>query len=259
MLLSMITSILPYLLCILYLPSLYGWWWFKKTPEQEHRVKQEMLVYKFTLMIHPGDSQGQREIEEIPERALTFQCAQELKSAIEARMPEVRVLLTRAAGETIEPLQAASYANRLKVDLYLSLHFYSSKEKMNKLSVYHVLYNPGTDFWQTKDQDLSLCPYNKAYRIHLKKTYEWASKIVEHLKKEEKLFLCQDLAGIPFKPLLGVTAPSIGIEMGLKKKSDYKALIPALVVALDIIMMHTEVENSHDTPIQAPPLLTPLN
>ena len=194
-----------------------AWFWFKKDPKPEKIEKPQPQARIFTLMIHPADSHTPRMIEDTLERTITLECAQEIKRVLEARIPGVYVVLTRNAADMVEPLQCASLANRLNVNFYISLHFYRSNEKVNKLYLYHVLYNPVTDFWQTRDSELSLIPYDKAYKNNIKKTQAWATRMLESLKSALG-FSCQGLLGIPFRPLKGVLAPALGIECSIKRK-----------------------------------------
>ena len=76
--------------------------------------------------------------------------AAELKKQLEAKVEGLRVVLTRYSGETVDALQNATFANRLNVNLYVSLGFYETKQKIPKLYLYHLVYNPATDFWIKK-------------------------------------------------------------------------------------------------------------
>ena len=75
------------------------------------------------------------------ERGLTLQFAQELKKELELNFNNIRVVLTRIPGETLESLQNANFANRLNVDFYLSIHFYSEKRTFTSnifISLYSI-------------------------------------------------------------------------------------------------------------------------
>jgi len=78
------------------------------------------------IMLDPaGDAQyAGRRIDDSFERGLTLRCAEQLKQRLEQLFPQIHVVLTRLPGETVQPLQNANFANRLSVDLYLSIHFY---------------------------------------------------------------------------------------------------------------------------------------
>ncbi len=212
--------------------TLLPWSFFGTTPQPT-----PLIQTRFTLMVDPAvDARDAgREIDDTFERGITMQCAEELKKSLEAQIPGMRVILTRFPGETVEPLQNAAFANRLKVDLYLSLHFYETKEKTTIIHLYHVLYNPGTDFWGKKEDELALLPFDQAYKLSIKKTAPLIKALYEQLKKDERKnnITCLAPLGIPFKPLAGITAPAIALEIGIKKKDDWNKIVPLLVTALE--------------------------
>ena len=80
----------------------------------------------------------------------------------------------------------------------------------------------GDEFVTTKTS-LSFCPYNQAHRINSSTTRQWANALLENIKKENdtKLFDCNGPFGVPFKPLIGIKAPAIALEIGLKEKTDW--------------------------------------
>src|SRR5271156_6610097 len=93
----------------------------------------------FTLMLDPaGDAQNPgRIIEDSFERGITLQCMQELQAVIAQRFPRIRVVVTRSPGETRQPLQNANFANRLDVDLYISIHCYPESKPKSQLYLYY--------------------------------------------------------------------------------------------------------------------------
>lgn len=93
----------------------------------------------FTLMLDPaGDAQYPgRIIEDCFERGITLQFVEQLQVIITERFPSVRVVLTRFPGETRQPLQNANFANRLDVDLYISIHCYPESKPKSQLYLYY--------------------------------------------------------------------------------------------------------------------------
>ncbi len=219
--------------------SLFGWSFFGATPEP---VPQR----QFTLMIDPaGDARDPgREIDDSFERTLTMQCAEELKKTLEPKIPGLRVILTRFTGEIVEPSQTSSFANRLKVDVFISLHFYETKEKMKKIAVYQYLLNPATDFIEKKRDELTLLPYDQAYRFSTKKSGSYAESLFNFCKDEGKQFkiACAEPLALPFKPLMGITAPALGIEIGIKKKEDVKDIEAFLERFFETLINSTSIQ-----------------
>ena len=194
---------------------------------------------QFTIMIDPaGDAKHTgRLIVDTLERGISLQCAEQLKSKLMHASKNIRVVLTRVPGETIQPLQNASFANRLGVDLYVSLYFYHEPQSPSHITLYHYVENPVVDFWH-KPNHLCLYQVDQAHLISIKKTQAWG-KIILHVLQDaqwSKFFQPRGLFGMPFIPLMGIKAPAIAIEVGLKSKKDWQAIIDPLLIAIERIM-----------------------
>ena len=185
----------------------------------------------FTIMIDPsGDAKHTgRVIQDTFERGITLQCAERLKKEINQCLPDLRVVLTRVPGETIQPLQHASFANRLQADLYLSICFYPEPELPSHVAMFHYLSSP-TDLWH-EFTPLSFYHITQAHLINIKKTIHIGNTLLKHLQTNSS-FITQGLFAVPFKPLLGIKAPALAIEAGLCKKEDWKHLINPILTAL---------------------------
>ena len=201
---------------------------------------QTLSIGQFTIMIDPaGDAKHTgRLIKDTLERGISLQCAEQLKATITQKFNNVRVILTRVPGETIQPLQNASFANRLGVDLYVSLYFYNEEQAPAHVTLYHYLDNPIVDFWH-QPTNLLLYQVNQAHLANLKTTQKWGQILLEVLQDKtcSKCFHPRGLFGIPFTPLLGIKAPAIAVEVGLKNKQDWKHIIDPLIIAIEKIML----------------------
>src|SRR3989339_258513 len=128
----------------------------------------------FTIMIDPaGDAKHTgRLVQDTLERGISLQCAEELKKVIMQKHTNIRVILTRVPGETIQPLQNASFANRLNIDLYLSIYFYEEQHTPAYITLYHYIENPIVDYWY---KPINLCFYqaNQAHLTNLTQTTTW--------------------------------------------------------------------------------------
>jgi N-acetylmuramoyl-L-alanine amidase len=191
----------------------------------------------FTVMIDPyGDSKNTgHEIDDTFERAITLECAQELKKQLNKSCPSIRVVLTRAPGESVQPLQNASFSNKLQANFYLSLSFYSQQDIPSDISFFYYLENQ-TDLWHKYN---SLCFYHvdNAYLINLKLSKLIGEAFLSSFKQKpiSSVFVPLGLFACPYKQLTGVKAPSIAIEAGLQKKDDWKYLIQPLISCIESI------------------------
>ena len=170
----------------------------------------------FVVMINQSNEVG-RKIEDSFERGLIVQCAEKLKKVLEQKYPAITVILAQCQKDTVTQLHNASFANRLAVDFFLSLHFYQTTDTKPHLFLYQFSYN---DSFITTTSDLAFYSYDQAHLFLIKKTEEWLSIVKKNLESDyyKKLFMVQGIYKLPFKSLIGIKAPAVGIEIGLKNK-----------------------------------------
>lgn len=207
------------------------------SPQNIYSIQKSQRL--LTLMLDPlGDAQHTgRIIEDTTERGLTLAFAQELKKHLEAQHKNVRIILTRFPGETLEPLQNALFANTLGADFYLSILFFWQKYGPSSLYLYHFLYNPVTDFWQTINNDRFI-RYNQAFYFHLASSQEYGTMMFKSLESDSQHYdyKAEGFYGIPFLPLIGVISPSTSLEIGLKNKDDWQRFIEPVAHSLEPII-----------------------
>lgn len=198
-----------------------------------------MLANPVTIMIDPmGDAKHTGyEIEDTFERSLTLQCAQKLKENIEHTFSNTQVIITRSAGESLEPLQNASYANRMNVDLYLCLSFYQQKTIPGNIAIFYYLENE-IDL-QHKYNPLHFYHISQAYLKSITRSKTIGAKIasVFEQKNTNPHFLCLGSFGVPCMPLFGIQSPALYIQAGLQHKNDWKYLVQPLIDALSEISL----------------------
>lgn len=171
------------------------------------------------------------------ERSVTFEFAKTLQKELQEKYG-VRVILTRFIGEEIlDPLQNTSFANRLSVDFYLSLHFYANDQAKPKMFMYHLVYNPLIDLAHRIFDPLSFVLLNEAHYKNINRTIFLGEQMKNVLTKTEnqKRFDFYGLFGIPIRPLVGLVAPSITIEIGIRDEYQWKSLIDPIVDSLNFL------------------------
>lgn len=202
-------------------------------PFHESPCHQQVIV-----IIDPaGDvKRPGRQIGDSFERGLTLQCAEKIKEMVELKAPHINVIITRMPGDSVYDLQNASLSNRLNADLFINLNFYYCQETKPTLFLYQFSY--GNDFVQLP-QELICNTYDQAYRINKIKTDEIVTQFKQILsgQKYQPLFMVPGLYQIPLKPLIGVIAPSISIEVGLKNKDMWlsycKPIAQSIITVMD--------------------------
>lgn len=193
----------------------------------------------FVIMLSPaGDVQHPgRRIDDSFERGITLQCAEAVKQALEKENLPVTILLSQLPGDIIYNLHIASLANRLDVDLFISLHFYSTQNTRPNVYLYQFSY--GDDFAKLTE-DLAFYTYDQAHRFNadITTSYIQLFKSALDIQKYHHLFAVSSPYKLPFKPLIGITAPSIGFEAGLKQKNNWYNYIEPLTQAVKAIIQY---------------------
>ena len=191
------------------------------------------------VMINPaGDARNPgRVLSNGYERGLTLRIAEKLKEEIQDRY-DIKCHLTRAPGEEVLELQSASFANRLKADFYLSLHVYREEAIKPKLSLYYLVYNPMVDLITHNLSPLEFLSIRKAHLVNMNQTRSIANKMQSILTNDEykRKIDVYSPRGIPFKPLRGVMAPAIAVEIGLKEEDKWKSFIEPIVESLRFLL-----------------------
>jgi N-acetylmuramoyl-L-alanine amidase len=206
----------------------------------------------FTLMLDPaGDARSTgRIINDSFERSITLQCAEAIKEHLQELLPTVRVILTRLPGETIEHLQNAAFANRLNVDLYVSVHCYPEKEDTPFLSIYYYSRELFNKLWPKPEACSSFLAYHQAYRPMVAASYLLAHELKSSLERYLKSApgcpsLVRGPLGIPFKPLVGVQAPAVACEIAFSGANSGSVFARACAEALrDLILSHYAPDSS---------------
>ena len=186
---------------------------------------------KKVIMINPAGHAGDpgRSLNGF-ERAATFRFAQELQSAFE-RNSDCRVVLTRVPGEKVVDFQNASFANRLNVDLFISLHLFKLDSSKPKVYIYQHVADPIGDFASRSIPPLKIMPVLQAHQINIFKSKGIGQRLTNIFSSSEnqRLFDFGGFYGIPLKPLCGVVAPAILIEVGVNQDDDWHILLDAIV------------------------------
>jgi N-acetylmuramoyl-L-alanine amidase len=198
-------------------------------------VLYSQLAYSFTLMIDPARDarDAGRIIDGNFERGITLQCAHELKRLLEETSPQARVLITRMPGEVLEPLQAIQYANRIGVDLYLSIHCYQERSSQAQITLYHFVRDPMADFIGKKSDILRFIPLDQTHIHWLPTTKHYAQQLQAMLSVSlGRCVMVVGAFGIPIKSLRGINAPALCIEFGLVKADDWHYYMRPLAESL---------------------------
>jgi hypothetical protein len=181
----------------------------------------------FVIVLDPaGDNSPGRLISTAYERGIALQFVQALKIALENQIPNLTVAITRHPGQTITPLHAANFSNRLSANLFLSFHFFQEQEPKPRLFAYTFNCSQSTIY---KPHQLQLIPYDQAHCINHVTTTAWGMCIKEELSTYERLFDVHGVYQLPCKPLIGIVAPAFLFDIGSTKPDDWSLFIDPII------------------------------
>ncbi len=201
----------------------------------------EKQSVQYIVIIEPtGDAKRTgRRIGDSFERGLTLQCAEKIKIMLEDRAPYIKVIITRLPGDIVYDFQLeglvvsenASLANRIDADLFINLSFYYTQETKPTVRLFQFVCGNDFAFYQ---QGLACNTYDEAYKINKQATDTMCQVFKKTMSQQLYQSVCT-VAGpysLPIKPLIGIIAPSIAIEAGLKDKESWRGYCEPLVDAI---------------------------
>ena len=142
-----------------------------------------------------------------PATSAATQIALQLKSKLESYQRVLQVV--------IAPNAAAQTANQLGAQLFISLTVSATAQTP---AAWHWYYYTRQRFCpQLTPQRLAFYPAHELYRFHCDQTSNWAHKLSAYLAQTpyQTQFVSHPPLGLPYRPLLGVNAPAIGLELHL--------------------------------------------
>lgn len=212
---------------ILYSSTLYPAWPFSFfTPSKP----------TFRIMLNPtGDAQHTgRVVGDSFERAITYSIAQAVKIEIESLYKDIKVLISRHPGQAITQNAIASYANRAALDLFIHISAYHQEDATKPyLTLYRFTY--GFDFI-SKYGDIEFIPCTQGYLKACSSTKSYTNLVWQLLNtSSQQSFQLRGPYALPYKPLLGITAPALAFEIGIADPRALQPAVQALVSSINAI------------------------
>ena len=168
------------------------------------------------------------------ERAETLKFAQELKKSLE-KAYRVRTVISRSPGEEILPLQVPSFSNRLGADFFLRIHMVRQDQEKPQLFLYNLVFNRFVDMSPYRSDPLKLVPLYQSHFLSAHISKQYGKKLFEKLGSHKKHFDVHNLVGLPLKNLVGVTAPSVLLEIGICREDKWRSLVEPVAKALKFL------------------------
>lgn len=162
------------------------------------------------------------------ENAVSFTLTRQIKEVVEAYTPS-KIYINRTPTEVIQPFQNAQFTNKLHADLYISIHCYQQqKNHAPTITLYQYSYREPTII---KKDSLGFYSYDQSYMLNEAQTTQWAQELKKLIASQNQIEI-NGVYKLPFKPLMGVQANSIGIEIGIDEQANLSQIAYVIGSAL---------------------------
>lgn len=197
---------------------------------------QEKHPASRSVLICPtGDvKQRGRTIHGSTEAAQTFACATALHDML-SNQHICNTFVSRAGGQTCEPLHNAQFANRMQVDVCIILSFFESLTPEPVIYLYHGVH----DSKPTRSlKTFTFHPSSQAYVINRTSTITYSTYLYTALAKAPGplAYTVHSPQGMRHQAVTGMVPPAIVIEIGLPTIDAWQPLVPSLVNAIHLLL-----------------------
>ena len=172
-----------------------------------------------TLMLDPaGDANTPgRMIGNYTEQSLANNIAKALKKQLESS--SLTILISHDNNQTLSSIAKAQATNTQPVDLFIHL---TIGQAASSLGVYHYVTSPKDLSDNDKRNELTLAPYTYAH-LGSAMVSAYLTRTLAQNHPEITAY-----AALPLRPLVGITAPALVIEIGLANSNAWQDLMPLL-------------------------------
>lgn len=185
----------------------------------------------FILVLDPAGNaqQAGRVLEQGYERGLTLQLCAHIKKMLNT--PSFQVFVARSAGDRdVDPLRAAQASNIMNADLFLSIRMYKETSTQPQLWIYYMQ----QDAFIPQRHATLFYPYDKTWIIAHTQTTQYARAFYNEFYSLMPQGIHKP-AGFPCKPLLGIQAPALLLEIGVPASSSIEELGTMIARAIENI------------------------
>jgi N-acetylmuramoyl-L-alanine amidase len=188
-------------------------------------------------MIDPAGDQTNpgRLIKDQYERTIATKYAQTIKQELEKRASKLLILFSRLPGQQAQQIEKAQCANQLNIDLFIRLQIYET----GKLKPQMHLFYYKTESWNPPERR-AFTPFEKAHLANITKTEHFARHLKKGLsdKMLDRYYDLHEPIGFPYRPLKGISAPALCIEIGLKNPDQWSDCVEPIAESLEKICLH---------------------
>lgn len=169
------------------------------------------------------------------ENAVSFSLAHQIKQLLDASYLRAKIVLNRIPTEIIAPFQNAQFANKLNADLYISIHCYQQNNAQPTITFYQYSYREPTVI---KKESLGFHAYDHIYLYNEPQTNQWTQELKKIVVEQNQMEV-RGVYKLPFKPLLGIQASAIGLEIGINQDTQLDQIVHLIGNALQQFIITT--------------------
>lgn len=162
------------------------------------------------------------------ENSVSYTLARQIKEQLDALYFRTKIMLNRTPTEILAPFQNAQFANKLNADLYLSIHCYQQNHGQPTITLYQYSYREPS---VVKKDSLGFYAYDQIYLCNESQTNNWAQEL-KKLLTEQNLIDARGPYKLPFKPLMGINASALSIEIGVTADTNLEHIMQILSHAI---------------------------
>lgn len=203
----------------------------KNNPQRIDQSARIVECNNPVIILDPaGDSRSiGRTIHDTFERSVTLQIAEYIRQEYTKEHDDSRLRITRSVGEVHDQHQRATFANCSRADIYIHISAYATHEEHPLCTIYTYRTHPTTDLWRREPNPMAFIPYYEAHLNHCATSERIAQRLYQKLTTIRPCpIVTTACVGFPYAPMRGITIPAVGIELGIPKQYDLKAIAALL-------------------------------
>lgn len=234
-----------YLFFLLFIPIYSNAFW--ENFFQEPCIAIPKPTYQATIVLAPTGSSTTpgRKIKNNFEYILSHQFIRALQHELLEIFPTLQIRIPNECNVQLDPLQLATISNSAPANLLVKVQFYLETDIKSQVYLYRCSY--GQEF-VSRRWDLSWCPVEQAPLINKTKTKKWITQLYSQLSTEQykPWFTVASPIKVPLKPMLGIIAPAILVEIGLKDDAEWTNFVKPLANSLKPVIEEILTESKED-------------
>lgn len=170
------------------------------------------------------------------ERNITMHCAECIKKILEEESSisknPLQIFITHTTGQIKKELEFQQFSNILEADFFIHISAVPKIACPPAIFLYRLNFSDQLAIQQKSSQ--LFIPFDEVHIQSSRASEQFGKNMYNYLNQEEfrRLYTIHNLLAVPCKPLIGVQAPGIMIELAVDSCATIDNLIPTLSLAI---------------------------